>query len=293
MSLLKEQLEIINPVYHQRVTSGGTFKFYESTMLGVGPQRRVFASLEEYVSDGAIDRVCAEFQNALPKLPKKNLTPVGLIPQTLLGFKCLDEVLLGLSEKNYSGLNLTGTEGLNDIKGIIHEKYKVPKGWDHVVHLRDYGPYRQRGEATNWLAHTRQKLPMLVNLVESLPFKTLGYCMIICVNPKLGTTLHRDSYVKNNDVHLMNIVLNKPSMPFYVLDQKANNVKNYCRFRSFIFNELDLHGSDPEDEPTYILRIDGQFEDEICRHLGFHKNFVWHENYYNNDDEKLIKIHDK
>ena len=40
------------------------------------------------------------------------------------------------------------------------------------------------------------------------------------------------------------------------------------RGRAYLFNDRDYHGVSPVPYFTYTIRVDGQFDDELCEKLG-------------------------
>jgi hypothetical protein len=288
---IKKKVHIEYPVFHPEVQIGHTFKFYDMCRIGLGEKRKDFFDLTSLVSPALRQKAWSQLAENESLVPNRNLTPVGIVPESLSQFTCLDKIMTQMTVDDYKKLDMKNVRGLNDIKGLVHDFYSVPRGWDYAIHLRNYSAYEYRGKQSSWLPYAEKFLSETIALVQSLPFKEIGYCMILKFNKRYGTTPHRDSYFKNNNIHLLNIVLNKNSVPFYTYDSLKKN-KSYTPSWAFTFNELDLHGSDPEPETTYMLRVDGIYEDWLCRELGLVDGYANHEKYLKHSELENIKIYD-
>lgn len=275
-----EQVVVQYSLPHDLVPVGHTYRYYYLPPMGLGETGAKVVDLD-FLIDPSLRREAYEQVLAAEAgwITKKNLTPVGLTPFELNGHHCMDAFLANyrtfVAESDLREA-IKDRKGLNDIKLAVHEKFGVPKSWECAMHLRNYGDYRKRADPNYWFPQTLQELPAVVRLVESLPFEVVGYTMVLKFGAGLKQTVHRDSYAKDNDVHLINISLDGEAVPFYVWDERED-VKHYVQSTAFTFNELDIHGADASDRPRYFLRVDGRFKPELQERLGFKNGlgFSW------------------
>jgi hypothetical protein len=77
-----------------------------------------------------------------------------------------------------------------------------------------------------------------------------------------------------------------------MLDEVENKKYYIEDCNVYMFNEWDLHGTDPEDYEDFTLRIDGKFKLEFSETIGLEKGITWSADYTSGNKIKRIKIYD-
>ncbi|MDQ3798682.1 MAG: hypothetical protein M3384_04470 [Acidobacteriota bacterium] len=104
--------------------------------------------------------------------------------------------------------------------------------------------------------------PLLMDFIETLPFKEPARMILIYDNVPRPVPAHRDHLETEvcNDFIWFRTNLKKP---FYVLNQKTGE-KAYVESYSAWFDTVNqFHGADPCEGLSFSIRVDGQFTDEF------------------------------
>lgn len=132
-----------------------------------------------------------------------------------------------------------------------------------------YLKYDQFFSKTGEWTEESDKFPKTKQMIDSLPFESIGRVIIYGSFPRAGVPPHRDSFIvdKHKDHHIN--FFPKKSRPSYVYDTiKDEKVYLGENCNAYLSNNRDYHGVDPEDEFNYTLRIDGTFTAEFCDKIG-------------------------
>lgn len=103
---------------------------------------------------------------------------------------------------------------------------------------------------------------LLINFIDTLPFKTTGRILIIFDDSGVAVPAHRDHENTEicNDFIWFRTSLRKP---FYLLDQFSGE-KLYVHTYSAWFDTVNqFHGSDAGEGLTFSIRVDGHFTDDF------------------------------
>ena len=114
-------------------------------------------------------------------------------------------------------------------------------------------------ERTVEIKESAKSLPSLMDFVYGMGYKRVDKVLCLSFLQHQGIQTHVDFRQTSNSWDLSIAILDRPGQPFYVWDpvlrQKTYLDKNA---EGFIFNSRSWHGVDPQNRPTWVLRIDGQ-----------------------------------
>ena len=112
-----------------------------------------------------------------------------------------------------------------------------------------------------------QYFPNLKKFINSLPFIDIGRVVFFITYHYLHSDVHYDRENSIYDGRHHYIWINPfKNKKFFLLDDKGRKI--YVNSRAAIFDGMNLHGSEPTDQMTYTLRIDGQLSEEFCQKVG-------------------------
>lgn len=290
---VKIEYKIDHPQFRNRIFN--SMKYYDLSPMGVGPEGKLFINLDEHLDLSTVDEVRREIEDNI-HLATSNLlfmSPFGLIPKKFNNEQCLDSFLLNPDKYDIKTDAYTYASTINNyhnIKRYYMNKFNLTASWKRVLHLRNLMPFYQKGEPSTW-NQSIPYFPKLKALIDSLPFKHMGIGLIFRSNEDNPLLIHRDSYMRNHNLHHLNISLSKMTRRVYVYDAYTGT-RTYLDTgaRSYTFNECDLHGADPQFDHL-VLRIDGQFEDWFCKKLGYDPGVTFDWAY--DKPQEFIKTHGK
>jgi hypothetical protein len=109
-----------------------------------------------------------------------------------------------------------------------------------------------------------KSLPNLMDFIYSMGYIRVDKVLCLSFLQHQGIQTHVDFKQITNYWDLSVAIFDKPSQPFYIWDS-INRKKIYSAIDSegFIFNSRSWHGVDPQNRPSWILRIDGQPTKEL------------------------------
>jgi hypothetical protein len=107
-----------------------------------------------------------------------------------------------------------------------------------------------------------EDFPLLMEFIETLPFKAFGRMLIIYDDAPHAVPAHRDHL--NTDIcHDFIWFRTNLRKPFYMLNHKTGE-KLYVKSYSAWFDSVNqFHGVDPQEGLSFSFRIDGIFTDEF------------------------------
>ena len=104
-----------------------------------------------------------------------------------------------------------------------------------------------------------KSLPNLMDFVNSMGYVRVDKVLCLSFLQHQGIQTHVDFKQESNAWDLSIALFDKPGQPFYVWDP-VKRERTYVKedAEGFVFNSRSWHGVDPQNRPTWILRIDGQ-----------------------------------
>lgn len=259
-----------------------TFKYCDVPLMGCGPAGTPIINCDDYYDTDLLDGLEQEFNQSIAEAKHRlhYMTPFGLIPQKINNQKCLDSYLLNLDKYEPNSSYTPYIQNINhyhELKNYMLARFNLNRPWKNVIHLKKLKSFFEKNDSAEWndVAHL---FPKLVKLVESLPFKTIGYVMIMRNQEDSKLDIHRDIYPRNHCCHHINIAIDKKPRSVFMYDSHTDT-KYYKDSKSFayFFNEFDLHGADNAFEERLTLRVDGVFEDWFSKSIGLENGvtFDW------------------
>lgn len=106
------------------------------------------------------------------------------------------------------------------------------------------------------------EFPLLMDFIETLPFKTTGRMLIIYDDAGKAVPAHRDHIETDicNEFIWFRTNLKKP---FYVLNHETDEKKYVTSYSAWFDSVNQYHGSDAFDGLSFSIRVDGKFTDEF------------------------------
>lgn len=274
---------------HEKFKKIPTFHWYESPVFGVGKRSIPMLAVDEYLTDQTRD-LLSEANDELTSNRKtlepyiKGLVVNGIVPRRLNhGVDSIDAFLLRDFGKPHTWKGqdaewIQHYDQLSQVKSYFYKKYTIVEPWTGVVHLREFTTFARKAEPSAWLPRA-ESFPTIKRLIESLPFKQLGYALCFIGKPDIQVPIHRDTYARDHHFsNFINIQIDgkpKPTFTFDSLRQKKYYLQPYSSF--YTFNESDLHGVEPDEQERWMIRVEGKFEDWFADAIGLenHEVFNW------------------
>lgn len=279
------EYEVTVHLNHPTVPSFRTYKHCNLPLMGVGPKHQNFMYFDKLIDKKLIPLVRKEVLDGYSKghTQFRKIIANGLVPKELNKQKTIDSYLANLDkyatdERWKSEIQTITRKG--DLKSYFHQYFGVDEAWDGIAMFRDYtGLYEDKGKPSQWMKNI-EHFPALKSFVESLPFKYVGYAMIFKSKQNQPVLIHRDYFPVNHQVNFMNIKLDQRVRPFFLYDLETHTKKYLAEDQDiYFFNEIDLHGMDPEAESGLTLRVEGQFTDEFKTEIGLADQDTFNWNY--------------
>ena len=104
-----------------------------------------------------------------------------------------------------------------------------------------------------------KSLPDLMDFVYSMGYKRVDKVLCLSFLQHQGIQTHVDFSQTTNHWDLSVAIFDRPAHPFYIWDPvKREKIYVGATAEGFVFNSRSWHGVDPQNRPSWILRIDGQ-----------------------------------
>jgi hypothetical protein len=269
----------VNPNFNNKLY---TYKYVDVPLFGVGPSGQPIIECDSYFDTKLIDGIADEFNSNLEfgKHRLHYMTPFGLIPKSINGTKCLDSYLLNLEKydpgQNYSQY-IQDINHYHVLKNYMAGRFNLNRPWKNVIHLKRLKTFFEKNENAEW-NEISEHFPKLIKLIMNLPFKTIGYVMVMRNNENSKLDIHRDIYPRNHRCHHINIAIDSKPRPVFTYCSHTNT-RYYKKSNSlsYFFNECDLHGADAVFHEGLTLRVDGVFHDWFAKEIGLEDSvtFDW------------------
>lgn len=260
----------VNPEFKNKLY---TYKYVDVPLFGVGPHGAPIIDCDEWWDTRAVDGVGQEFIDNLHLAWGRlhYMTPFGLVPQELNGAKCLDSYLLNLDKYDPGHTYTRYIQNITHyhvLKNYMAGRFNLNRPWKNVLHIKKLRTFFEKNDPAEW-NDLAVHFPKLVKLVNSLPFKHVGYVMIMRSIEGARLDIHRDIYPRNHGCHHINIAIDgRPRPVFTYCSHTGQRYYKKSDSVSYFFNECDLHGADPVPWEGLTLRVDGVFEDWFAQKLG-------------------------
>ena len=107
-----------------------------------------------------------------------------------------------------------------------------------------------------------REFSLLMDFIETLPFKATGRMLIMYDNVTRPVSAHRD-HTETEICHEFIWFRTNLKKPFYMLNHETNE-KQYVESYSAWFDSVNqFHGSDAQEGLSFSIRVDGRFTDEF------------------------------
>ena len=127
-----------------------------------------------------------------------------------------------------------------------------------------HNPYRIHEVLNKENNFESEYFPFVLDWIKNLPiFSHVKSAYFLIVEAGGSSIEHSDpEFEGDKSLHEFIYVRQNTKRPFYVRHFETNE-KVYMNSRASCFNDQDYHGSDPCQETTYMLRVDGIFTDSF------------------------------
>lgn len=115
-------------------------------------------------------------------------------------------------------------------------------------------------------SETAEEFPLLMDFIETLPFKEKGRMLIIYDDAGLAVPAHRDhieTEVCNEFIWFRTNLVK----PFYMLNADTDEKKFVESYSAWFDSVNQFHGSDSTDGLSFSIRVDGLFTDEFKKRI--------------------------
>jgi len=271
-----------------------SFKHCDLPIFGVGPYGIPVINCDPYIDISLLGGLEEEFNNNLHHASTQlhKMIPFGLVPFSINQEKCIDSYLINLDK--YDSLGQYKSYGDNNLhyhefKDMVCTQFKLNKPWHDVLHIRELKSFFEKNHPSRY-NKVAMYFPKLCKFIDSLPFESVGYAMVMRNKPNNYLNVHRDIFMQNHSCHHINVAIDLKPRKFFVYDS-IEKIKIYKTENSlsYFFNECDLHGADSVDDMRLTLRVDGIFTDKFAQSIGLErgKTFDW---YYDKPQDYIKQV---
>lgn len=131
-----------------------------------------------------------------------------------------------------------------------------------------YWHQKSSGEGKAFTREARTFFPRTVEFVQRLPFRELGRCNVMGLDPFHHGTVHRDADpARQRDPPHFITFCPAGNKRLFLLD-RVRGERHEIRSRAYWFNDADYHGVAPDPFFRYSVRVDGRFTEEFLVRLG-------------------------
>lgn len=274
------------------------FKWYELGLLGVGEKCLPYLNLDPYVQlPSNSQEIHNEIMNALNNTDPNSGTGICIVP-THINKHPMPSYYSFNADKFLSREELERVKSPLELDNLLYEKTPAVRIWEKTIMPRIHTTDYWRGKNYDSCKWVRDDFPLLKTWVESLReniFDQVGRVSIFMNNRNSPVWIHRDNPLMGSSMsnHFINFRLSKRhARPFFMFDEVENKKYHIQDCVAYMFNEWDLHGTDPEDYEDFTLRIDGKFKPEFSKTVGLTDGITWSEKYASGEKLKEIKTYE-
>lgn len=263
---------------------GNSFKYYEMGTMGVGYTGIPIAALDNYINKDRFPYINEELENNVPHSKEHwvSMIPKGIVPTYVNNEPCVDSILANMDSRQWlwlkDSLREVDIKSLVELRRDIASAVELKKNWKATLQLRNTTNFKSKCHPTTW-KDIALNFPRLQAFIMTLPIKALGYVNIMMYEKGRALQIHRDTFCAPHTEHFININFHAKPKPTFVFDETGGN-RYYLHegVQCYFFNETDLHGMEATEEDHFTVRIDCQFNDQLCHQLGMQngKVFDWH-----------------
>ena len=111
-------------------------------------------------------------------------------------------------------------------------------------------------------AEAATEFALLMDFIETLPFKSTGRMLIMYDDLPREVPAHRD-HTETEIVHEFLWLRTSIDKPFYMLNPETHEKKMVEGYSAWFDSVNQFHGSEPIDSLTFSIRVDGVFDDDL------------------------------
>lgn len=104
--------------------------------------------------------------------------------------------------------------------------------------------------------------PLLMDLIGTLPFEATGRMLIMFDDVPREIPAHRD-HIETSVLHEFIWFRTNLSKPLYMLNHHSGEKLHVASYSAWFDTVNQFHGSDPAENLTFSIRVDGRFTDEF------------------------------
>lgn len=261
------------------------YEYEEYGIQGVGKDRIPIVSMDSYRDQSMDTELHGECLKGLALCEKYAKTGMSYgTPPPETGAVSWSTLIKNIEEHDPTGFHrknlfdLVKAEGMKAVYRYCFYAMGATIPWYFGLYLKEnkFFTKTEGGKYTEAVEH----FPLLMDYIESLPFKSVGRVLFFCTYPGAGVPLHRDGVMVDHKDHNMCLFFAEGSRPSHIWDEvKKEKVYLEKGAKSYFFNNRDYHGVDPEPQFKYTLRVDGVFNDDVCHDLGLVDGYTWCNDY--------------
>jgi hypothetical protein len=283
---------------YNNVFSRKYFKWYDLGLLGVGEKCLPYINLDPYVQlpDNYQD-IYSEIMKVLNSTEPTSGTGACMIPDRINNHKMPSYYSFN-AEKFLTPAEISNVKNPLELDNLLYKKTDAVRIWEKTIMARVHPTNYWEGKNYNTCKWVRNDFPLLQKWVESLRekvFDQIGRVSIFNNKRNSSIWIHRDNPISGLKLsnHFINFRLSKRyNRPFFMFDEIENKKYYVQDCITYMFNEWDPHGADPEDYDDFTLRIDGKFKPYLSDAIGLKNELTWSAEYPSGEKLKNIKVYE-
>lgn len=255
-----------------------------------------FLNLEPYLDLRALaaldDEICYALAQVRTSYTGGSHKAMGIVPPSLAHEPFIDygEVIRGFDEREFATFVSLGEDAgafnpkrraeyefgeerahplTREQMRFLEYKYGVYFPWKVFYELVPGGYWDEKSTSTgkDFTREARLYFPRTVAFVRSLPFREIGRCTLLGLNPQDHGTVHRDGEPEEQEApdHFITVCPRGDKRLFLWNEERRE--KTPVEGRAYWFNDFDYHGVEPAPFFRYSLRVDGVFEPAFLERL--------------------------
>jgi hypothetical protein len=147
-----------------------------------------------------------------------------------------------------------------------HGVYFPWKVFYEMIPTRDWD-HKSTGAGKAFTEEAEEHFPLLIELVQSLPFAEIGRCNIMGLEANDHGTVHHDrSHDEKVAADHFITLCPRGNKRLFLWDEEEGR-KVEVKTRAYWFNDGDYHGVEADPFFRYSVRVDGFFRPEFLQHL--------------------------
>lgn len=250
----------------------GNLKFWRHHQLPVaGINNQTFVDFTHFTNDWDFKKIDDEICIGLSLTDTTNIPMVsGEMPPEILeqynGRVFEGEYFWNLEEEEDKRIIKDMT--INQRRKYLLFKNKIILPWYFISVLKPNKFATKSEDLYPWEDFVDLYMPYTKNCLLKLPFKQIGRVVIYSSLPNIEVPCHRDDVFDSHRDHHINL---NPGgyRPVYVYDSiRKNKIYLNQSYKAYAYNVRDYHGVDGTNQFSYTIRVDGEYNDEVCNQLN-------------------------